>query len=322
MEPEETGLRKSIRVHSYPTVERAGVIWAFLGPQAEISEIPEFEWLGLPESHCYKSKYLVECNYAQAVEAGIDASRVSFSMDAYDSSHLESHASNQSPWDIYGANESTQRIVAGPSDYGVIIGIRTDAGGKEFAWRFTHWLFPFYTTTIAEPGGLRGGIAWVPIDDESTMALAVTYHPDRPLTTEELKDCRDGKGLHPQRELDSYYRKSNRSNNYHGGRLSASTNTLSGVQSIQERALICQESMGTIVDRTSEELGSSDVAILIMRDRLLKSAIDLLEGTEPTVAKNGERYRIGAESITLDRREVFNLHTVSQTNLPKKSGDA
>ena len=322
MEPEETGFRKSVRVPSYPTVERAGVIWAYLGPQTSIPKIPEFEWLGLPENHCYKSKYLVECNYAQAVEAGIDASRVSFSTDTYDAGRPDLHPINQAPWDIYGANESTQRIYAKSSNFGVIIGVRTEAGDKAFAWRSTHWLFPFYTTTLTESGGLRGGIAWVPSDDETTMALAVTYHPSRPLTAKELEDCHNGKGLHPEKEPGTYYRKSNRSNNYRIDGSPAHANTLASVRSIQERALICQESMGIIVDRTWEELGPNDVPILIVRDRLLKSAIDLLEGTEPTAANEGEEYRISAQSIILERTAGFNLDTMSQTELPENTEDA
>src|SRR4030088_81339 len=31
-EPEESGVRKGIRLKSYPSIERAGVMWAYLGP--------------------------------------------------------------------------------------------------------------------------------------------------------------------------------------------------------------------------------------------------------------------------------------------------
>ena len=39
-EPEESGMRKNIRLNSYPAIERAGVIWAYLGPAEEKPEEP------------------------------------------------------------------------------------------------------------------------------------------------------------------------------------------------------------------------------------------------------------------------------------------
>ena len=305
MEPEETGLRKSIYVSSYPTVERAGVVWVYLGPASETPEMPEFEWTQVPEDHRYISKFLVECNYAQAVEAGIDASRVSFLSGAGDSDASASSPAETAPWDIYGANQPTQRVLAKPSDYGILIGVRTDAGDDANAWRFTQWLFPFYTTTLTEAAGLRGGIAWVPADDENTMALAVTYSSTRPLSAAELEECRNGSGLHPELDSATYRRKSNRSNGYRPDDTAPQSNPLASIRGVLERALVCQESMGTIVDRSQEELGPNDVAILATRDRLLKAAIDLLEGTEPAAAHNGEAYGVRTHTALLSREVAF-----------------
>ncbi len=68
-EPEESGMRKNIKLVSYPAIERAGVIWAYLGPPDQKPEAPAYEWTQVPPSHRYVSKRLQETNYLQA-EAG------------------------------------------------------------------------------------------------------------------------------------------------------------------------------------------------------------------------------------------------------------
>ncbi len=48
---------------------------------------------------------------------------------------------------------------------------------------------------------------------------------------------------------------------------------------IQDAA--CQESMGPIVDRTQEQLGTSDVAIIRMRKRMRESVRRFMDGGAP-----------------------------------------
>src|SRR6266705_3418873 len=50
-EPEESGVRKGIRLRSYPAIELAGVIWAYLGPAEEKPEEPAYEWTQVPPAH-------------------------------------------------------------------------------------------------------------------------------------------------------------------------------------------------------------------------------------------------------------------------------
>src|SRR5229473_1838997 len=72
-EPEESGMRRSIRLGSYPAIERAGVIWAYLGPAGEKPEDPAYEWTQVPSAHRYVSKRLQESNYLQAMEGALDS---------------------------------------------------------------------------------------------------------------------------------------------------------------------------------------------------------------------------------------------------------
>ena len=51
------------------------------------------------------------------------------------------------------------------------------------------------------------------------------------------------------------------------------------------------DSMGKIVDRTEEHLGTTDTAIIRMRRRLIMGARDLAEGIEPYAASHPEVFR-------------------------------
>jgi hypothetical protein len=54
------------------------------------------------------------------------------------------------------------------------------------------------------------------------------------------------------------------------------------------------ESMGPIVDRTKEHLGTADVPTIVLRRMLIKMAQALLQGHEPAQASNPEVYRVRA----------------------------
>src|ERR1700716_1715633 len=69
---------KRMAIKAYPCIERAGLVWAYMGPKDKQPAPPELEWCGLPASQVYITKRLQECNYLQAMEGGIDTAHVSY----------------------------------------------------------------------------------------------------------------------------------------------------------------------------------------------------------------------------------------------------
>ena len=65
------------------------------------------------------------------------------------------------------------------------------------------------------------------------------------------------------------------------------------------------ETMGAVVDRRSEHLGTSDLAIIAMRRRLIRGARELQEGIEPEQAHRPEYYRQRSSSAVLPRDVIF-----------------
>ena len=77
-EPEESGFRKKVKLKSYPCIEKAGVIWTYMGPPELQPPPPALEWTDVKPEQRFVSKRLQECNYLQAMEGGIDSSHVSW----------------------------------------------------------------------------------------------------------------------------------------------------------------------------------------------------------------------------------------------------
>src|SRR5688572_24508873 len=77
-EPAESDFRTKVRAVSYPTHERCGTIWTYMGPHNPPPPLPQLEWLDLPESHHVASKRVQYSNWVQAMEGDIDQSHVSF----------------------------------------------------------------------------------------------------------------------------------------------------------------------------------------------------------------------------------------------------
>jgi hypothetical protein len=70
------------------------------------------------------------------------------------------------------------------------------------------------------------------------------------------------------------------------------TQTFTGIQVIRTQDTAMTESMGGIVDRSEEHLGTTDAAVIAARRRLLQMARDLQNGIEPSAALQPESYSI------------------------------
>src|SRR3954453_8185007 len=70
--------RDKIHIINYPGHEAGDIIWAYMGPADKQPAFPAFEWAKMPKSHRYVTKYRLECNYLQAMEADFDQTHARF----------------------------------------------------------------------------------------------------------------------------------------------------------------------------------------------------------------------------------------------------
>jgi hypothetical protein len=126
------------------------------------------------------------------------------------------------------------------------------------------------------------GHAWVPMDDENCIAWSFTWHPTRPLSESELHTMRHGGGIHVETIPGTFRPVINKDNDYMMDRAAQKTGrTFSGVHGIAMQDASLQESMGPVVDRTRENLVSTDNAIIMARMLLKRAVRNLQNGKEP-----------------------------------------
>jgi phthalate 4,5-dioxygenase oxygenase subunit len=255
------------------------VLWAYMGPPDARPAPPEIEWATLPAAQVYVSKRLQRTNYLQALEGGIDSSHVSFTHRfSLDDDPLHAGALGN----VYLKKDGRPRFEVVESDAGLYIGARRNADDERYYWRITQYVMPWYT--IIPPFGehLIGAHAWVPIDDETCWAWSINYHPLREISAEEHRVMSSGSGIHCVYKPGTYEPVADASNDYLIDRAAQrAKKSFSGVAGIAMQDASLQESMGPIQDRTKERLGTSDSGIIMARQRLLRAAKALADGTPP-----------------------------------------
>src|SRR5919108_540912 len=75
--PEGSNLCANIRQKAYPVVERSGILFAYLGPGAPPA-FPHLDCFVAPDSHTFAFKGMIDCNWLQSLEVGIDPAHTSF----------------------------------------------------------------------------------------------------------------------------------------------------------------------------------------------------------------------------------------------------
>ena len=92
-EPAESDFKNKVRADAYPTRERGGLVWVYMGPNAEPPPLPDLEANLLAEGERTLRPVMRECNWLQALEGDIDTSHFGFlhlgSVEPGQLSHVE-----------------------------------------------------------------------------------------------------------------------------------------------------------------------------------------------------------------------------------------
>lgn len=285
---------------SYPVREAGGIVWAYLGPAGTEPRFPAYDWTALPAEQRTVVRALEHANYAQAIEGSIDSAHSWFL-----------HRGAVRDWRQRStiSSDESPKIEAEDTSYGFRYGaIRiVDANPRTERYvRVTLFALPF-TSFIPRPlsPDLPGHIQiFVPVDDEHTMFYGVWFSQNgAPLDVEKtLAEV----GLRPGIDLEpvTYARRQNPGNWWRQDRAAMRDGTsYTGVSGVLQQDMAVQESMGPRVDRSQEHLGTSDVAIIRMRRRMLEG-LDAFErdgtlvGLDPAIPF--ERIRSEQRVIAVD----------------------
>jgi hypothetical protein len=257
----------------------------------------------VPAPQRFVSKRLQECNWMQAMEGGIDSSHVSF---------LHRGDLNSDPLfkgargNRYNMADARPVFEVVESAGGLYIGARRNAEDGHYYWRITQWVMPSFTMIAPRGNHAVHGHFWIPIDDENCWAWSFDYHPVRDLSEAELAAMRDGKGIHVKYVPGTFRPLANKDNDYLIDRAAQKAGrTYSGVEGIGMQDAAMQESMGPIVDRTRENLVSTDNGIIMARHRLLRAIKALDEKGEAPPGADPVHQRVRSAAVVLPRDQTF-----------------
>jgi phthalate 4,5-dioxygenase len=278
-EPTRSRLKERVRIKAYACKERNGMIWTYMGAdQTNLPPLPNVEWNLVPEEQVHISLRIQECNWLQAVEGEIDSAHAPVLHGRLDSKGTTSE------WVQKRDMRPTFECVK--QEFGMSIAARRNYDANTLYWRVNQFMLPFYTLVPPlAPFPDLSGHAWVPIDDENTLCLMFSYHPSQPLldkTRQIFSEGHNGResGHASRNSLEKrpvtvpysdYWTKYNPQNAFQFDYEAQETTWFSGLPGLWVQDGACQSGVAPILDRTKENLCSSDTGIAMTRRFILEA---------------------------------------------------
>jgi phthalate 4,5-dioxygenase len=294
-EPEGYGFKNRIRITAYPTREAGGMVWAYMGPPGKEPAFPAFGWTALPQDQRGVVKIGIRANYLQTVEGAIDSAHSWFL-------HRGSSRDWQKRFSV--SQDHSPKLEAEDTAYGFrYAAIRKPLENADTTKYVRVTLFALPSTAFIPPP-LDANLPahtqiFVPVDDETTMLFDV-FHSQNGAPVDQTA-LRRSLNAEPGVDLDeSWFRFARRENRWNQDRAAMRNGSWTGIAGFQNQDIAAQESMGPVVDRSSEHLGTSDVAVIRMRRRMLETVRRFRAG-EPLV---GQDQPIAYERLASEQRLI------------------
>ena len=296
-EPCESNFKQKIKIPAYPTVERNGVVWAYMGSRKTPPPLPELEANMRADSTV--TVLHRRNNWLQGLEGEMDTLHVAFLHQG----NLRPDNTEPGSFFNYQAKSRAGKFSVLATAHGTSYGLYRPAEEDTHYWRIGHVLFPFYAMVpgiLNELGKDITLIAYVPIDDEHTLEWNIRVpRPDSQAPPQ------------PQREYlpntSGWYGRFNITQSYENDFLidreaQARGESFTGISGVRQQDMAMTESMGPIVDRSLERLGTTDSMIIRTRRRLLEAVRAMQQdGTVPPGVDEPEVYHERSGQITLPR---------------------
>ncbi|MDG2001970.1 MAG: Rieske 2Fe-2S domain-containing protein [Novosphingobium sp.] len=248
-----------IERNHYGVREGGGLLWAFLG-QDEAPELPPLPFLKVPEESRWWCRMMVDCNWLQGFEGALDSVHLNWLHQGWQKdkgdSVLEAYPRLTPDYEI----ERT--------DYGLRTCAVRKASEEETHFRCAEFIAPFYAFSASRQPVIASDCSVfisVPVDDTTHMLFFGFWDEIGPLT--------DISGFFPD-ELDHDNLISDEflpHNCWGQDREAMAQGHFSGfTKSVLHEDVGVQTSMGPIVERSEENLCSTDLAIVRTREFLLE----------------------------------------------------
>ncbi|VTU13179.1 Phthalate 4,5-dioxygenase oxygenase subunit [Variovorax sp. SRS16] len=274
-------IRERLRANAYPVREQSGLIWIYIGPKDKQPPFRRFAYDEVPETHHTVVRVNIPSNYLQNWEGGTDSSHVSIlhsnvtrpgwlAESKAQAAHLQDFVS--SAWD-----DMAPKLEIEDTHFGFhYAGIRRTGQEGMTNVRVVPLFLP-YGRMIPLPG-FESTILEVPLDDFNTSTYLVDLSVDAPISVEaRLK--RSGFGPHNYRGYNFIVDKAQ---HYGQDRVAMrEKRSWTGLEGLTQEDATVTVSQGSIYDRSTEHLVSSDAAVVRLRRRLMQAVEVCMAGGDP-----------------------------------------
>lgn len=272
---DEAAFCKAVRTSRYAVREAGGIVWAWFGDGGEAPAFPDFPMMHVPATHRFVTSQLVPTNWLQGVEATMDTTHAG-------SLHQSSVAL------VSGGNEranlaksSKPRFDFEDRPYGFrYAAVRQLPDGRQYA-RVNNFVMPWFgMITAPERDGPSTLFFSVPVNDTTHRAWFAHFNLHRPIGVTQLSIAPDVMNFPPLPPGDA-------GNNWGQNRAVMKRGYFSGFpQHFATEDFAIFLSQGPRLDRTREQLCSSDMAVLRVRSQILNSVREFMAGRPPTLARH------------------------------------
>ena len=298
-EPAESNFKSKVHARAYPTAERHGVVWVYMGPREVPPPLPGIE-PNLEEGATIQ-KFLRDCSWLQGFEGDLDTTHISFlHFGAYTAEQMEPKS-----MDYYTMARKDPKMMVVERPWGATYGSYRPAEEDTTYWRVAQYLYPFYSMPpVGTLGNRKAILAIVPVDDTHMMRWQIGI-PNRWAQAGAIRPAYETHakyGYLPETSgfLGKWRMVQNRHNDYLLDREFQKNGSFTGIRGIGIQDEAVTESMGEIVDRTQEHLGTSDLMVIRLRQMLLRNARRLRDhGEVPPAVDSPEVYAVRSGGIVL-----------------------
>ncbi|HEY3116797.1 MAG TPA: Rieske 2Fe-2S domain-containing protein, partial [Chloroflexota bacterium] len=275
-EPAGSSFHEKIRHTAYPCLERAGAIFAYLGP-GQPPEFPNYEFLSKCNQNAKAWKYYHECNYLQAHEGNVDLAHLHFLHYQRGQDETQNGVRDSERLRHRGMVPGILACPFVTTPYGVRSG--RVCGSPDFEGQVmyaTEFVLPSFTAVpndrVSDARDQDGYfVLWhVPIDDTHHWKFYFDYSRRGLIKRGPRTETVDHRPVRDAR------------NRYGQDREEMADRSYAGMgQDFVVHDKWATEGQGAVQDRTGEHLGAGDQAVVAARQVLLKAIQDLQRGREP-----------------------------------------
>jgi hypothetical protein len=278
-----------------------------MGPAEKKPPFPGFEWCNLPPTHRYVTKFIMECNYLQAMEGDYDPSHGRFLHSTLDGNRNNPSNRIRPGQQVVIFDSMEARRVKKPAP-----DVIEDTGSGVFritsqelpdgrkSVNVAPWMMPIFPTAgISRPGHYASNMR-IPMTNTSIMFYRLRWGYEA-FSEDDLWEYKQGAYTHPELVPGTWQTKANIHNDYEVDRVAQKNFTFTGIKTFPLQDIAMMENQwGPLAKRELEHLTAMDYHMIYLRRKLLRAAKAMDDGIEPKEPWIPESYHYHSASAIVE----------------------